>query len=129
MHADPHHEHDQRHHRRDLVPRDLGHGSILFFRDRAEENALHEPQEIDRSEDHSRRRDNRCGRMGLERSGQDQEFADEAIQSRQADRREHGDHEERRIKRHRGRQAAVVRQHASVPALVDHSDQQEERAG
>src|SRR3712207_8499872 len=51
--ADPDHEEDDRHQRGHLVPGDLGDVPVLLMLDGAEEDALHEPEQVDRGEDHA----------------------------------------------------------------------------
>ena len=67
--------------------------------------------------------------MCLERAGENQELADESIQARQSDRRQHRDDEQRGVKRHCLRDTAVIGEKPRVPPLVQNSDEKEERAG
>ena len=55
-------------------------------------------------------------------------LADEAVQERQADRREEDDHEEHRVDGHDAGEAAVVRDHAGMRPLVHDPDEEEEPA-
>ena len=64
-----------------------------------------------------------------ERADQHEELADEAVRARNADAAERDDREHRREHRHDARDAAVGLDQARVPALVDHADEEEQRAG
>ena len=67
--------------------------------------------------------------LGDERARDDHELADEAVGAGQADARHRDDDEERRVDRHHLGEAAELVEQARVAAVVDHADQEEERAG
>ncbi len=60
---------------------------------------------------------------------QDHELADEAVERRQADRRQSGEHEHEREPGNRLRQAAELLELLGVAAVVEHADEKEEGAG
>ena len=66
--------------------------------------------------------------MPLVRAEQDQEFADEAVEHRQAERRERGKQKESGQLRHWRGEPAVFADFKSVPPVVEHADEQEKRA-
>ena len=95
----------------------------------AVEDALVHPQQIAGAPDDAGCGKNSVQLLRLERAAQDQELADETVQQRQAHRRQHDDHEERRVHRHGRGQSAVLGDVVGVPPLVDHAQQHEQRAG
>jgi hypothetical protein len=114
-------------------------GKVLFFFDghAAVENTLVGPEQIAGGEN-----DAGSGPGGVlpaivgceaEASGiraqKDQVFPDEAIEHRQAKRREHREQEERREPRHWSGEATVLGDFEGVASVVEHADEQEERAG
>ena len=127
--ADPEHQDDQRQHVADLAEVHVLHGLVLGRRGLAEHGPLVEPQHVGRAQDDADDRQRGVGDVGFEHADQDEELAHEAVQSRQADGREHGDGEEHREDGHRRRQAAERRDLARVAPLVDDADQQEQGAG
>jgi len=104
---------------------------VLFARHRAEEHLLHHQQHVRGAEHHAERRENSepQRQARVEGAEQHQELADEAVRARHRDRRERDDDEERGEHRHHLRDAAVVADVPHVAALVEHAEQQEERAG
>lgn len=64
----------------------------------------------------------------LERSDEDGHLGHEAAETRQAQRRQSGDHEADAQKRHHPHQAAHLADVAGVRATVDHTDQREEQS-
>ncbi len=65
----------------------------------------------------------------LECAAQHQEFADETVQQRQPDGRQHCQQEERGIDRHGRCQSAKLFEFVCVLALIEHAGQHEECAG
>ena len=96
---------------------------------RAEHDALVHPEHVARRQDHPERRDRPPTTADAERPEQDQELADEAVHSGQADRTQHDDQEDHREHRDHLPQPAEVDDAPRVPPLVDDADQQEQRAG
>ena len=87
------------------------------------------PEQIRRRDDHGRRRDHREERLRAEGADEHEELADESVRPRHADAAQRDDREQRREHRHHARDAAVDVDQARVPALVDHADEEEQRAG
>ena len=64
----------------------------------------------------------------VKRAEKDEELTDEAVEPRQSNRRERYDHEECREQWHDLREPAKLRNEAGMSTVVDHPDDEEERA-
>src|SRR6185437_9738711 len=95
----------------------------------AEHRALIEPEQVSRAEHDTDDGESTPGAVALKRSGDNREFADEAIQQREPNGTEHRDCEDHGEIRHARRESAIFANLARVAALVDHANDQEEHAG
>ena len=127
--ADPHRQDDQRHERHHLAEIQVLQVLVLRILDLPEHRPLVEPQHVGRAQHDAAGGDGRPHLADGEDALEDQELADEPVEGRQADRRQHHHAEDRRVDRHHLRQPAVLRDLPGVPPLVDDADDQEERAG
>ena len=93
------------------------------------EDTLVRPQQIDGGEDHAGRGDHRPPPAGDERAQQDEELADEPVQTREPDRTEHDHHEHAGEDGRHLLEPSEVGDLAGVAPLVDHPDEQEQGAG
>ena len=125
------HEHDrsdERHHDGDLAEvQILGLG--ILFGDRSVEHPLVGPQQIERGQDHTG-----CGRnsppsVRYEGPNENQELANEAVQTRQADRTQHDQGEHGGHDRCDLLQATEFGNFTGVTSFVDPADQQEQCTG
>ena len=103
--------------------------AVLRILQRTEHDTLVHPQHVDGTEDDTADADDRRGAMHAERAEQDEELADEPVETRQADRRQHHHHEDGGVHRQLRPQAAELGDQPGVTALVDHADAEEQRAG
>ena len=129
VNADPERPEDQGHQRHDLAEAQILQDLVLGILAGAKHRALVEPQHVRGAQNDARDRHRGPAPVGLVRALQNRELADEAVQQRQADGRQHDDHEQRGIDGHDVRDPAKFLDLARVAALVDQPDNQEERAG
>ncbi len=104
-------------------------GAILLDGDFAERDALISPEQVDRGEHRAAGGPGGPLVMMFEGADQDEEFSDEAIERRQRQRREADEQKERHQHRHGIGEAAKLRDFVRVPAVVEHADPKEQRAG
>ena len=95
----------------------------------AVEHPLVGPQQVERGEDHAGGGDHGPPAAGEERTDQDQELAGEAVEAGQTDRAQHHDGEHGGEDRRRLLEALEGGDLPGVAAVVDHPDEEEERAG
>ncbi len=119
---------EQRDDRRELAEADVGKVRVLAARHTGED-PLEGPEQVDGREDDPDGSDDRVRLVPDERADQREELADETRESREPDRRERSDAEESSQERHRAPQPAELGDLPRVPAVVQHADQEEERAG
>ena len=124
--AHPHRQHQQRRERHELTQVEVEQPFVLRVLDPSEHRPLIERQHVGRAQDDAAGREHGPHFAGDEHALQNQEFADESVQRRQADRRHRHDEEDRREDGHHLRQAAVLGDLARVTALVHDPDDEEE---
>ncbi len=108
---------------------EIGKRFVHFMRDWAEHHALVEPEKIRGAEHNAERRPGSPGFTDIEDALQNGEFADEAVEQRHAEGAEADDQINCREIRHGRGQAAEFGDQARVAALVEHADDEEQRAG
>jgi hypothetical protein len=101
---------------------------ILRLVEAVEEDALDGPQQVGGRDDHAGRGDQCEHRRGLERTEQHEELPDESVRAGHADGAERDEREQRREHRNDSGDAAIALDEPRVPPLVDHADEEEERA-
>ena len=106
----------------------VGQQRVLLV-DRAVRHPLVGPEQVDRRQDDRDRGQRTEPLVDRERPEDHQELADEVVESRQPDGGEHREQERAGQPRHDDREAAHLPQIARMGSLVDHPDQQEQRAG
>ena len=111
-----------------LLQRELGEAPVLLV-GLAVEHPLVGPQQVERGEDHAGGGHDRPPAGGEERADEDEELADEAVEPGHADRRQHHDREHGGEDRRHLLEAVQLGDLAGVAALVDHADEEEQRAG
>ena len=108
----------------------IGQVLVLRIGHRAEHHALVEPQQVRRAQDDADRRPRPPRPMLTSKAPCRMVNSPmKPLSSGRPSGTEHGDHEDGGVNRHDVRQAAVLRDLARVPPLVDHADDQEEHAG
>src|SRR5882757_1376067 len=114
----------------------LAHGEIVCgcavhqWRFRSVEDALHHPQHVGRAENDADSAERAPEMMGREAARQREELADEAIQDRQADEREHRKQEKRgEPGRFRCESAVTLDLVSAVPLVHDAEEYQQRAAG
>ena len=127
---DAHHEgeHHERQQHGQLARGKVGKALVLRVAELAVEDALHHPQHVGRRQDHAERGHDH--EPGAEAPGadQDQELAHEAVGAGHRDRGQADQQEHREVPGHRRAQPAELGDLARVAPVVEHADQEEERA-
>src|SRR5713101_8103114 len=128
--ADAHPQGDYGHGEEDpsFAGRGVRQGAVFLDGDFAEEDALVGPQQVAGGENHAGGGPSRPSPMGLIGAEEDEEFADEAIEHGQPQRRERDEEKEGGELGHWGGEAAVLGNLEGVAAVVEHADEQEERS-
>src|SRR6187549_3279662 len=90
-----------------------------------EVDALDRPQDVAGGEDDAAGRDDREQRAVVPRAEDDEDFADESTQARQAEAGEEQSYRESAVERHLLHQAAELVEVAMVNAVVDHAHHKE----
>ena len=121
-------EPEQRCHHEPLPPGQVRRGGVVLV-GLAVEHALVGPQQVEGGQDHPDGRDDRPPPAGEEGADEDEELAGEAVEAREPDRAEHHEREHAGEDRRRPLEALERRDLAGVAPLVDHPDEEEERAG
>ena len=101
----------------------------MLLVDRAVRHPLVGPEQVDGGEDDRDRREGAEPPIHGERPQDHQELADEVVEPRQADRGDDREQEGPGEPRHDDGEAAHLAEVTRVRSLVDHPDQQEQRAG
>ena len=112
-----------------LAPVEIGHVLVLRLVERVEEDALNRPEQIRRRDDDARRRDHREHRVRRNAPISTRNSPTKPFVPGNADAAERHDREQRGEHRHDARDAAVGLDQSRVPPLVDHADEEEQRAG
>ena len=120
---------DDRHEHDPLARRQIRHRRVLLVAHRSVVDALKHPEHVGGRQHDAGRGERRQARVPAERAEQNQELADEPVQSGQADRRQRDDQERGDQVRHDLLQAAVLRDQPRVPPVRQHADDEEEAAG
>src|SRR5713101_3714819 len=129
--ADTHPQGDYGHGEEDpsFAGRGVRQGAIFLDGDFAEENALGGPQQVAGGENDTSGGPGGPVPVGLIGAKKDKEFADEAVEHGQAERRERDKEEEGGELGHGSGETAVLGNLKGVAAVVEHADEEEERAG
>src|SRR5713101_4540355 len=129
--ADTHPQGDYGHGEEDpsFAGRGVRQGAIFLDGDFAEENALVGPQQVAGGENDTSGGPGGPVPVGLIGAKKDKEFADEAVEHGQAERRERDKEEEGGELGHGRGEAAIFGNLEGVAAIVEHADEQEERTG
>src|SRR5437667_469107 len=109
--ADPDDQDHDGHEQGPLAGREVTKTAVRLMGDRPEDDPLVQPEQVDRREDDPGGCERGEPRVRLERPDQDEELADETVQPRQPQRREHDDQEQRREGGYHVPEAAEVRDH------------------
>src|SRR5258708_20886717 len=109
--------------------RGVGERAVFLYGDFAEENALVGPEQIAGGENDAGGGPGGPVPVHLEGAEEDEEFADEAIKHGQAERRYRHEEEEGGELGHGRREAAVLGDFKGVAAVVEHAEEDEQRAG
>src|SRR3989449_581441 len=129
VHPDPHDAGEQRHEHGDLAQRKVGELFVHALVERIENHPLQRREQVHRGDDHAGRGDG--GRQGVrpKRPEQHQELPDEAVRGRKPDGRQRDDRQHRREHRHGLGDPAERLDQTRMPPLVQHTGQEEQRAG
>jgi hypothetical protein len=125
-HQDRHRDH--RHDDEPLARAEIDEARVFLVGHRPVVDPLEHPQHVRRREDDAGCREGGHPRIPLERAEQNQELADEPVESRQPDRRERDDEKRGDQMRHHVLQPAVLGDEPRVAPIRQHADDQEERA-
>ncbi len=112
-----------------LAEVEVGERFVYVMSDGAEHGALVEPEEIRGAKHDAQRGPGGPGFADHESALQDGEFADETVEQRHAERAEGDDEVDGGEVGHGRGEAAELRDEARVAALVEDTDDEEERAG
>src|SRR5712692_7661028 len=128
--ADTHPQGDYGHGEEDasFAGRGVRRGAAYLDGEIAEEDALVGPQQVAGGENHAGGGPSRPSPMDLIGAEEDEEFADEAIEHGQPQRRERNEEKEGGELGHRRGEAAVFGNFKGVAAVVKHADEQEQCA-
>src|SRR5579884_3316540 len=98
--------------------------------ERPPEDPVDDPQEVRDGDHDADEGDHGELRVDLEGAEEDQELRDEAHERREAERGQHRQHRDARVDRQPEAEAAEVQDAALVrPVVIDHADEEEQRAG
>src|ERR1700740_2567567 len=107
----------------------VGELAILVVGEFAEKDPLVRPQQVAGRQNDSSGSPRRPAYAGDKCAKKNQKFTDEAVEHRQAERRERDEEKERGELGHGSGEPAVLGDFKGVPAVVEHADQQEESSG